>query len=103
MGAQDPFIQFEWLGQTFRTPTMEDGGKYAYFNSEFWLNNFLAAREGPIKFEAYDDDGLSVDFLSMTEPFVINQILNEIKENDCEPIKKILSLYDGKSLETGDV
>ena len=103
MGAQDPLIQFEWLGEIYRTPTLENAGKYGYFGAEFWLNDFLEAREETVKFEALDDDGLSAEMLGATEPFVINQILEGIKEIECEPLQKIVSLFDENGQESGDI
>ena len=104
MGAQDPFVEFEWLGQVFRTPTLDGAGRYAYFNSEFWLEDFLEERDAEIKFEAYDDDGMSCDFLCRTLPFTIRQILEEYKENNGEPLSKLLVFHDSEEQhEIGDL
>lgn len=72
-GNQDPYIEWQFNGQTMQTTVKDDAGKSATWDETFTLDNVLepVLNGEELTFTAWDEDNVSNDLLCVARPILV--------------------------------
>jgi len=63
IGKQDPFVEIQCAGKTYKTKVIEEGGKDVEWNEIFEMTEIIqeVTNGNKLHIKAYDSDGLTSD------------------------------------------